>query len=112
MCMVSYENSTLERRTMSIDLKALANALIQFQKWQEELQLVQQECRGLSAADRLMEILYGSKQIDKLIGGCNAPILSDAAEKIKFLRKQVPWLGGVIDNSKSDYPQRQVYAEE
>lgn len=75
--------------------QALVEGLTKFQEWAKEYALVAAETET-DAADELMLALYkDTKRTEKLLGGSNAPILMDAAKRIKSLREATGQLNTV-----------------
>jgi hypothetical protein len=71
----------------AMNTKVLAEALVRFQSWSDELEAIEAETET-DAADELMRTLYGdTDHAPKLIGGSNAPILMDAAQRIQSLQR-------------------------
>ena len=84
------------------DIRALVEGITKYMVWEEDQRTLLAEHKVGDGADALMNTLYGCMRIKKLVGGCKAPILYDAAKEIKRLREEnerLKKLAGPIPNA-------------
>ena len=88
MTIYRKQKKTTKENLENFKSEELMRALKKFLEYQKELEELEQERSG-SYADELLKLVYGIPLTSKLIGGCNAPIFKDAAEKILQLKQSL-----------------------